>query len=293
MANYRAIVRHFPAAQDYLQQRKWIRRGDVLAYTPGLRSKSFSTDAFGFRHTSFEGRDVGLGQIDAYPKVGLVLGSSHLFGFGLAGNDETLPSRLSALLGYPVFGIAYPEADTRTLSATLLRLLRQFPGRIAAIVLLTGGDFTRYCYTQTADQLFGPPLLPVAAAETHADAQRHFADLLHFTGLWSSLCVALAAQTGARFFLGDDSTFFEKSEADATEIACSLGDPRSDKQAKRFTCHRQHAGAFGMERRRLADKLSVPLIRYPEPSVLRFVDEYHYRAESQRLIAERLAEHMA
>jgi len=47
--------------------------------------------------------------------VGLVLGSSHLFGFGLKSNAETLPSRLSERFGFPFIGIVYPEADTRTL----------------------------------------------------------------------------------------------------------------------------------------------------------------------------------
>jgi len=50
MANYRTVVRYFPAAQDYLQQRKWVRRGDVLAYAPRAQTPSFSTDEFGFRH---------------------------------------------------------------------------------------------------------------------------------------------------------------------------------------------------------------------------------------------------
>jgi hypothetical protein len=50
MANYRTLLRHFPAAQDYLNQRKWIRRGDVLAYAPRAHTPSFSTDEFGFRH---------------------------------------------------------------------------------------------------------------------------------------------------------------------------------------------------------------------------------------------------
>jgi hypothetical protein len=34
-------------------------------------------------------------------------------------------------------------------------------------------------------------------------------------------------------------------------------------------------------------------LQAPEPSALRFIDEYHYRAESQSLIAERLAEQIA
>lgn len=77
MANYRSILRHFPAGQDYLQQRKWVRRGDVLAYAPNACTPSFSTDALGFRHTSFGGRDVGVADIEAFEQIGLILGSSH------------------------------------------------------------------------------------------------------------------------------------------------------------------------------------------------------------------------
>jgi hypothetical protein len=44
MANYRTLLRYFPVAQDYLNQRKWIRRGDVLAYAPWAQTPSFSTD---------------------------------------------------------------------------------------------------------------------------------------------------------------------------------------------------------------------------------------------------------
>jgi hypothetical protein len=35
--------------------------------------------------------------------------------------------------------------------------------------------------------------------------------------------------------------------------------------------------------------LGLKLLRYPEADDLCFIDEYHNRAESQRLIAERLA----
>ena len=149
MANYRAIVRQFPCAVDYLRHAtKWVRRGDVLAYPPLVRTSSFSTDAFGFRHTCFEGREIGIGDIHTYPRVGLVLGSSHVFGFGLSENSETLPSQLSELIGYPFFGIAFPEADTRTLHAALARMAQQFADRIQHVILIAGGDFTRFCYSE-------------------------------------------------------------------------------------------------------------------------------------------------
>ncbi len=293
MANYRAIIRHFPAARHYLQQRKWVARGDVLAYAPGWQTSAFSTDNYGFRQTWFRGQNIGLESIGEHKRVGLVLGASHLFGFGLAGNDETLPSQLARMLGHPVFGVAFPEADTRALYSTLLRVLQQYPGRVGEVVLLTGGDFTRYCYTGKADPLFGPPLARISASEAVTDAQTQLTNLMYFSSFWTAACAELATRSGARFYLAEDYTFFEKTIADPTETACNLGTPRNDRQSRRFAAHRAHVVEFGMERRRLADALKLPLIRFPEADELLFIDEFHYRAETQTRIAERLAMHLA
>jgi hypothetical protein len=103
----------------------------------------------------------------------------------------------------------------------------------------------------------------------------------------------LAAEAGVGFCLGDDITFFEKTTPDATEQACELGLARGEVQQKRFGAHRRHALVFQRDRRLLAEALSMKLIRYPEADELLFIDEYHYRAESQALIAERLAEEIA
>jgi len=226
MANYRTLVRYFPAAQDYLQQRKWVRRGDVLAYAPRAQTPAFSTDEFGFRHTRFEGRDIGIANIEDYTRVGFVLGSSHIFGFALSHNGETLPSQLSQAFGYPFFGIAYPEADTRTLHATLLGLLQLFAKRTEQVILITGGDFTRYCYVETADPLFGPPILPVDPRFKPAtDAETEFANFLHFIRFWTKACGELAEQAGVGFCLGDDITFFEKTSPTPRRRPASLAWP--------------------------------------------------------------------
>jgi hypothetical protein len=152
------MPRYFPSAQDYLQQRKWVRRGDMLGYALGAQTPSFSTDAFGFRHTRFEGR------VGEYDRLELVLGSSHIFGFALSHNGETLP--------------------------------------------------------------------------------------------------------------------------------CELGVARSELQQKRFGTRRRHFAASSQARQRLAEACRLKLMSFPAADDLLFVDEYHYRAESQSLIAERLAQQM-
>jgi len=204
-----------------------------------------------------------------------------------------LPSQLSERFGYPFLGIAFPEADTRTLHASLLRLSGQLGKRIANVVLITGGDFTRYCYVETADPLFGPPILPAdSRAKRETDPATEFANFLHFMCFWIKACGELARETGVDFNLAEDVTFFEKSNPDATEKACELGVARSELQRKRFGLHRRHFAASRQARRRLAEACRFKLVSFPEADDLLFVDEYHYRAESQSLIAERLAEQM-
>ncbi len=291
MANYRALVRHYPPALEYLRQAIWIRRGDVLAYAPQLTANAFSTDAYGFRHSWFDGRHLGLQDLPQFDKVGLVFGSSHVFGFGLGHNRETLPSQLGELHGYPFFGISYPEADSRTLHSTFVRLARQYAGKIAKAVLITGGDFTRYCYVELADPLFGPPFLPQNPNLAQPPNEpAHFANLVHFTSFWSRRFAETAGEIDAAFCLLDDVTFFEKTAPDELERACQLGTPQDDGHRRRFDAHSRRALVFQADRRRFAAESGVALAPFPAPDTLKFIDEFHYRAETQALIAQTLVE---
>jgi hypothetical protein len=295
MANYRAVIRHFPPALDYLRHAtKWVRRGDVLGYPPLIKTPSFSTDAFGFRHTFFEGNEIGIGQIESYSRIGLLLGSSHVFGFGLTNNRETLASQLSELLEYPFFGIVFPEADTRTLHATLTRILNQHGRKIHRIILATGGDFTRYCYTEKADPLFGPPMLPYdATLYSPADEAWQFANLLAFTQFWCERSEEVAGRFDVPLALADDTTFFEKTNSDPQEQACQLGTAQVPNQRRRFEAHHRRISGFLAQRREFAAAKGIQLAGFPDADALVFFDEYHYRPESQRLIAETLANQLA
>jgi hypothetical protein len=119
-----------------------------------------------------------------------------------------------------------------------------------------------------------------------------FANLLHFTAFWTKSCSDLTAAAGIPLGLADDITFFEKTTPDATERACELGLARGAAQESRFAVHHRHALLFQSERRRLAEALKLRLLSYPGPDELLFIDEFHYRAESQRRIAEGFAERM-
>jgi hypothetical protein len=193
-----------------------------------------------------------------------VLRPSHLFGFALKANRETLPSRLSERVGYPFLGVVYPEADTRTLHAALLRVLRQAGKRIATVILITGGDFTRYCYVESADPLFGPPMLSIDARAKQVPADAELASLLHFTCFWTKACGELARDAGVDFSVAEDVTYFEKSNPDAMEAACELGIPRGELQTKRFGLQRRHFAASFAARRRLARDLRLQAREFSE-----------------------------
>jgi hypothetical protein len=292
MANFRTLVRRFPAILDYPGSRKWVRRGDVLVYTPRFSAPSLSTDEAGFRHTTFQGRNVGIGDIAEYPRVGLLLGSSHVFGVGLASNAETLASQLSAILGYPFLNLSLPEADSRTLHSILLRHLRTYERKFALAIVLGGGDFTRYCFTRRSDPLFGPPSLPLPTSVLPADDSAQIAHLLQFCGFWTQNIAALSAQVGVPLVFVDDTTFFEKSLPDECERDCDLGRSSAPGQQARFEAHRDRYPQYAEHRRRFAGERKLRLLDFPPPDDLLFIDEYHYRAESQALIATRLVEQL-
>ena len=291
MANYFAIADRFPAARTYLKHRRWLRRGDVLAYAPDQRTACFSTDAMGFRHTRFRGADYGIAAADGGSPYGVVLGSSHIFGFALAEDGETLPSQLSALVGMPFLNISFPEADTRTLHATLLRIFRSAARRPSFVVFFNGGDLTRYCYTGLADPLFGPPgpETKVRPGEAAADGDEAFQRLVYFSRFWAVQMARLAAREKTPFCFAMDSTFFEKSAPSESEAACELGVAKNDAQAKRFAIHRKRVMEFSGMRIALARELNLSPPWFYGFDEVSFIDEFHFQAASLGLLAEKIA----
>jgi hypothetical protein len=291
MANYFAIADRFPAARIYLKHRRWVRRGDVTAYAPDQRTPCFSTDAMGFRHTRWRGAQYGIGAADNGSPYGVVLGSSHIFGFGLEDDSGTLPSQLSDLVGFPCLNISYPEADSRSLHATLLRIVQGAPRRPALIVFFNGGDLTRYCYTGLADPLFGSPAPEGAKTQPSAlDSDDAFRRLAFFSRFWAIQSARLAKRSDVPFCFAMDSTFFEKSVPTDTEAACELGVAKSPSQTRRFAIHRQRVMEFSRLRIEFAGELNLPPPWFYGFDDVAFIDEFHFQPQSLRLIAERIAE---
>ena len=109
-------------------------------------ANSFSTDPAGFRHSVFGGQDI-VGQQNASQseQYGLVLGPSSVYGFGLAGNENTMPSLLADRLGFPFANVGLPEGNSRNLFSLLTAFIARAP-RVPTVVLhISGGDFTNFC----------------------------------------------------------------------------------------------------------------------------------------------------
>ena len=292
MADYRALARRHPAVRDYLKHRRWVRRGDVVAYAPNLACDAFRTDPAGFRLSVHDGRDHGIAATLAAPRHALVLGSSHVFGFGLASDAETLPSRLSERLEMPCANVSFPEADTRTLHGVLTNILSRGT-RPAVVVLLTGGDFTRHAFALTADPVFGSPNVEDARPPPDGDAARRMgaASLdaaLSASMLWTRAAVGLCRAHRVPVVLGGDRTFMEKPMPDEAEDSCGLGTAGGPSQLWRFDHQRRHGAAFYAARRGLADELGVALAG-PDPATMTYIDEYHYRAEGIERFADALS----
>ena len=159
MANYQNIVRLRPEVREFIRNRRWVHRGDVIAYGANIRCNSFSTDGAGFRHTVFEGETLSVSDCLRRERYGIVLGPSNVYGFGLAGNENTMPSLLAGRFGLPFANVSLPEGNSRNLCSMLVAFLARAPRPPAVVLHLSGGDFTSFCYSSIADPVFGPPNL--------------------------------------------------------------------------------------------------------------------------------------
>ncbi|MEM7644326.1 MAG: hypothetical protein AAF366_17640 [Pseudomonadota bacterium] len=281
MADWRAVIRAHPAVRSYIRHRRWVRRGDVLAYGPGVSAPTFSTDGAGFRLSRWRGRAIGLSEVMASDRFGLVMGSSHVFGFGLAGDGETLSSRLAEQLDMPMANISFPEADTRSLHAVLVNLAAR--GRTPALVILaTGGDFTRHAFTGVSDPVFGAR--NIQEAKPSGDTVP-LGRVLDFTRLWTAATVAQARGVGAEIVLVDDKTFMDKGQPTEVEAGCGLGRAGTMSQRARFAFQRDHGAAFFAARRDVADRMGVPLIG-AQADDLAFIDEYHMTGPGTARLAD-------
>ena len=294
MANYPNIMRLRPEVRQFIRNRRWVHRGDVIAYGPNIRCDTFSTDAMGFRHSMFEGETLSVADCVQRDRYGLVLGPSSVYGFGLAGNENTMPSLLAERFGFPFANVGFPEGNSRNLFAILLGFVARAPNLPTAVVHISGGDFTNFCYTGIADPVFGSPNLKQIQAALEERGGRPAAEgqikpLLAFTSLWIRTIAELCRGRKIPLVLGDDTTFFEKAQPNEIERESELGKPFNRSQTLQFATHRKFVVDYHTRRKSVAEALKVPLAGPGKVNDLGFIDEFHYDRDGTRALCDDFA----
>ncbi len=299
MANYQVIMRLRPEVRPFVRNRRWVHRGDVISYGPNISCEAFSTDAAGFRHSMFKGETLSLTQCAQRERYGLVLGPSSVYGFGLAGNDKTMPSLLAERFGFPFANIGMPEGNSRTMFAMLMAIIARAKRPPSAVVHISGGDYTSFCYTGISDPVFGPPNIKQIAMVTKERGgklpppEQQIKPLLAFTSMWITAIAQLCRSAKVPLLLGDDTTFFEKAAPSEFERESELGKPFGANQARQFDCHKKFVLDYHGRRQQVAAKLGVPLAGPGKTNAIGFVDEFHYDGDGTRALCDDFAAGLA
>lgn len=295
MANYSRIIELRPEFADFVQLRRNPRyRGEVLAYPRNLSCRSFSTDGSGFRHSTLQGQKLSVADCLARKKHGLVLGASNNFGFGIAGNENTMASLLADRFGFPFANVAMPGGNSRNLHALLVGFLAKSKTRPTVVVHSSGGDLGSFCQSSLSDPVFGPPNRgqikgDVKERSLRADAERNLPRFLAFTGLWTTAIANLCRAYRIPLVQIHQSTFFEKGKPNATEREFGLGEPFHKSQEREFANFRKVNARFYAQRKAVAEKLGIPLAGWGLSDQLSFIDEFHLDNEGTRLLSDAVA----
>lgn len=294
MADYQKIVRHRPEVRDFIRNRRWIHRGEAISYGPNIRCGAFSTDGVGYRHSTLGARTFSVADCLANDRYGLVLGPSSVYGFGLPGNENTLPSLLAEHFGFPFANIGLPEGNSRNLFSILLNILSRSPRRPAVVLHISGGDYTSFCYTGIADPVFGPPNLlqnKIALKERggRPEPKQQMQHLIAFTTLWINAVIDLTRARKVPLVLADDTTFFEKRDPSDLDRECRLGEPSNPAQKIQFEIHKRFRADYHSARHVLAQRRGVPIAGPGLSNDLGFVDEFHYDLDGTRALRDDFA----
>ena len=290
MADYQKIVELRPEMADFLENRRKIGiRGDVLTYWPNSGNDSFTTDSAGFRHSTLGGQTYSLSDCLHSESYGIVLGASNLFGFGVAGNENCLPSLLAERFGFPFANAALPGGNSRNLHSLLLGLLvgtRQAP---AVVVHSNGGDLAGFCESSLCDPIFGSPnrsqMKSIQEDGGSADPERNFPNLPTFSAMWTSAVARLCRRRGIPFVMLHQATAFEKTSLSPLEQECRLGEAVHPSQQTQFANHRKYNEPFYEKRTALANALGVPLAGAPVDKIS-FIDEFHCDKDGFQVVAK-------
>lgn len=290
MADINLIAEHYPAIRDFRLKDLVGFRGDVLSYWANIDKPSFSTDAQGFRHSTLKGRKYSLVECRQSERYGIILGPSTMFGSGIAGNENTMPSLLAERFGFPFANGAMPGGNSRNLNALLVGLLAASERPPAVVVLSNGGDIANFCDSGIVDPIFGSPnhvqVKALRESGVKPDVQGGFSKLLVFSKLWTSMTASLCKARGIPVVMVYQSTFFEKTEPSTIERHGKLGEPLRVNQKQLFANFRRLNGPFLKARQELAKQLGLPLAGVGLNDRFNFIDEFHLDADSLKLLSD-------
>lgn len=297
MADINKIAEHYPAVRDFRLSDLIGFRGDVLSYWANFDKPSFSTDAQGFRHSTLGGKTYSVVECTQSPRYGIVLGASNLFAAGVAGNENSLASRLAERFGFPFANAAMPGGNSRNLNSLLVGLMAGASQTPAVVVLSNGGDLANFCEAGFVDPIFGSPnhvqMKAIREMGLKADIDSHFEALLVFTSLWTSATAMLCRARKIPLVMVHQSTFFEKSEPSAVERECKLGEPGRAGQKRLFANFRKYNARFFAKRRELAERFNIPIAGVGLTDRLAFIDEFHLDAEGIKVLSDAVADSIA
>lgn len=297
MADINKIAEYFPGARDFHPAEMIAFRGDVLSYRANLKTAGFSTDAQGFRHSTFENKPYSVADCIRSRRYGLVLGASNIFGAGVAGNENTLASLLADRFGFPFGNASMPGANSRTLNALLIGLMAGSAQPPAIVLLSNGGDLGNFCDAGYVDPIFGSPnhlqSKLIRSQEQPVQADNRVDALLVFTSLWLSAIATVCRARKVPLVLLHQSTFFEKKAPSARERECKLGEATSPGQKRQFQNFRKSSGPFFAKRQELARRFNLPIVGVGLTEKLTFLDEFHLDPEGMKVMSEAAAEVIA
>jgi hypothetical protein len=291
MANREKIVELRPELTDFRTKLNVTMRGDVLTYFPNRRCSSFSTDRAGFRHSVFRGQEYSVADCLRSERCGLVLGASNVFGSGVEGNENIMPSLLAERFGFPFANAAMPGANSRNLHSLLIGLVARARRAPAVAVVSTGVDLASFCESSRADATFGSPNRAQMKwreydRSTKPNPDEAFSRLLKFTTLWTNAIAATCRAYAMPLVLIHQSTSFEKSKLNPYEKACLLGEPSNPSEESQFANHRKFNQPFYDRRKEIADAQKIPLAGWHLKDEISFIDEFHCDRDGIRVMSE-------
>ena len=291
MANRQKIAQLRPEMADFRQFEQFGFRGDVMAYWANTRNDSLSVDEAGFRHSTFKGKTFSVADCLGAERYGIVLGASNIFGTGVAGNENTLPSLLAERFGFPFANGAMPGGNSRNLQSLLVGLIAGAPKPPAVVAFSNGGDLANFCASSIADPIFGSPNRAQLRAiresmKLHPDPDENLPRLLTFSGLWMNAIATVCRTYQIALVAIHQSTFFEKAKPNDFEREAGLGEPASPGEERLFANFRKYNAPFFANRKASADRLKLPLAGWGMTEQLSFIDEFHVDRDGTKVMSK-------